>query len=398
MKITIISLNYYPEDTAIGLYSTQMAEFLSKNHNVEIVTAFPYYPQWKIYPSYLKKSYFLKEEKDGIIIHRSRQYVPSNPSFLKRILLMSTFTFGALINIFRLKNKPDLVISIIPFTSSAFIGILCKWLFKSKVWTHVQDFEFDAAVESGLMNKSIFLQSLLFKIEKTVLNNSDIVSTISESMISKLKFKTNSTTYFLPNWIEDDFSSENAAHEYIDKKKFNVLYSGNIGEKQDWNFFLNVVKSTTDKEIVFTIVGDGSKKAEIEKLCESFSNVKFFSPVPFSELPSLLSAADVHILFQKKDVIDTVMPSKILGMLASKKVSIVTGNQNSEINTIFTKNNIGIFSCGNESEISKILASIKNNPKDFDELRINAPNYVHNNFSKSKVLSMFTAFLENLYK
>jgi len=49
MNITIISNNYSPEDSGIGLYSTGMAEFLAKNHSVKVITAIPYYPHWEIY-------------------------------------------------------------------------------------------------------------------------------------------------------------------------------------------------------------------------------------------------------------------------------------------------------------------------------------------------------------
>ena len=52
MNITIISNNYYPEDSGIGLYSAGMAEYLAQNHNVKVITAMPYYPQWEIYAEY----------------------------------------------------------------------------------------------------------------------------------------------------------------------------------------------------------------------------------------------------------------------------------------------------------------------------------------------------------
>jgi len=55
MNITIISNNYSPEDSGIGLYSTGMAEFLAKNHNVKVITAMPYYPHWEIYFPFLLK-------------------------------------------------------------------------------------------------------------------------------------------------------------------------------------------------------------------------------------------------------------------------------------------------------------------------------------------------------
>ena len=54
MNITIISNNYYPEDSGIGLYSAGMAEYLAQNHNVKVITAMPYYPQWEIYTEYKK--------------------------------------------------------------------------------------------------------------------------------------------------------------------------------------------------------------------------------------------------------------------------------------------------------------------------------------------------------
>ena len=37
-KITIIGINFYPEDTSTGLYTTKMAEFLQENgFNVSVM-------------------------------------------------------------------------------------------------------------------------------------------------------------------------------------------------------------------------------------------------------------------------------------------------------------------------------------------------------------------------
>ena len=58
MNITIISNNYYPEDSGIGLYSAGMAEYLAQNHNVKVITAMPYYPQWEL--SIMLRFYVLK--------------------------------------------------------------------------------------------------------------------------------------------------------------------------------------------------------------------------------------------------------------------------------------------------------------------------------------------------
>ena len=92
-NIIIIGINFYPEDSAIGLYTTQKAEYLaSKGYDVTVITGFPYYPQWKIRDDYKSKSYLVKETINGVKVLRSKQYVPIDPTFLKRIIHLIRFT------------------------------------------------------------------------------------------------------------------------------------------------------------------------------------------------------------------------------------------------------------------------------------------------------------------
>jgi colanic acid biosynthesis glycosyl transferase WcaI len=66
-KITVITANYFPEETAIGLYTTQFTEHLHTNgFNVTVLTGFPYYPKWKIPQDYSNKPLLYKEYKNGI--------------------------------------------------------------------------------------------------------------------------------------------------------------------------------------------------------------------------------------------------------------------------------------------------------------------------------------------
>ena len=95
MNITFISLNFAPEDSAIGLYSTQWVKYLESNgHRVTVVTAFPYYPQWEISKDYKSKPWFFQEHSGSTKLLRYKQYVPKNPSFFKRILHIIDFTIG----------------------------------------------------------------------------------------------------------------------------------------------------------------------------------------------------------------------------------------------------------------------------------------------------------------
>ena len=396
-KLTIIGINYYPEDTAIGLYTSQLAEYFNdENIEVSILTGFPYYPSWEINEIYKNKSWFYQENINGIQVFRYKQYVPKTPTFFKRIIHLLDFTFGTFINLFKIKEA-DVVLCIVPFTSTIFLGKILSKLKKAKLWVHIQDFEFDAASDSDLIEKkaktSVFFKTL-FWIEEKLLKTADIRSTISLSMLRKLESKSfDKRSVLLPNWVDvDNINPEQAkTHRYLNSKAFKILYSGNIGEKQDWNFFLEFAKSVRlNLNIGIIIIGDGSKRAWLEKKIIDFNNVVLHSPVAYNELSDLLCSADLHILFQKVDVIDTVMPSKILAMMASQKPSLITGSLNSEVATIIEKSKSGAYFYSKDlSKVTEFVESLEKDKILGKEYGINARKYVSEHFSKVEVLKQF---------
>jgi colanic acid biosynthesis glycosyl transferase WcaI len=395
-NITLIGINFYPEDSSTGLYSTQMAEYLAKTHHVDVITGFPYYPEWQIRKEYRDKPKYLTEEKENIAIYRYKQYVPKNPTFKHRILHLLDFTLGSIRNIFKVKQC-DLVICVVPFTSSIALGLLLAKMRSAKVWVHIQDFEFDAAVESGLAGEQKGMKTSIFKglfwLEKKLLDKADIVSTISYGMLAKLKNKTDTPTYFFPNWVDESFIDPGKAkmHPLMQSKKFKILYSGNIGAKQDWDFFLKVVEYfQNNNEIEFVVVGAGAKKEWLKEKTKHMENIKHHMPVEYETLLDLLCSADLHILFQKNDVIDTVMPSKLLGMMASAIPSVVTGNLQSEVARVFEKSKGGYFFDSNNFD--GVVQAIEKLFKDKElsrEMGKDARSYIIEHFASEKVLHDF---------
>lgn len=399
--ITLISLNFYPEDTAIGLYSTQLAQYLeTQGAQVTVLTAFPYYPQWEIWDGYKSKKSFLEERLGTIRILRYKQYVPKVPTFLKRVLHIIDFTYGTWRNTKKVKEC-DIVISIIPFTSSAWLGNTLSRKRNAKHHIHIQDFEFDAAFQSGLATEGKpkgFIYNQLMSLERSILNKADRVSTISQTMIDKLKTKTDTPTYFLPNWIDASGSDPSTAthHPFIRKDRFTILYSGNVGDKQDWQLFEDIVTLLDYTLFEVVVVGAGAK---MEALRESLRQVPihWHAPVPFEELSSLLSSADVHILFQKTEVKDTVMPSKILGMMASARPSIVTGNNEAEPAKIFAESKGGFYESTVQADgIIEHLEELRSNNELASRMGAAAREFITAKFAKTSILQRFTQDLDTL--
>lgn len=399
-KITLIGVNYYPEDSAIGLYTTQKAEYLlKKGFDVSVITGYPYYPQWSIQKAYKDKKNYHQEIINGIKVYRYKQYVPSDPTFFKRIRHLLSFTIGSFFNLNK-PPKPDIVIAIVPFTADVLLGWILKLRYKSKLWVHIQDFEFDAAVESGLIKgKKAYIFKLLFSFERFLLKRADVVSTISNGMIAKLESKTNKKGFYLTNWLDTDMflNKFKKPHPYLSSTKFKILYSGNIGAKQDWHFFINFIDQIKDLDVEVVVVGEGAEATNLKNKLEKYTFVKHYNLVPFNELFHLLQSADLHVLFQKEDVVDTVMPSKILGMMGSEKPSVITGNNNSEVKEIIEKSKAGFYF--NPSQLDAIVACViklKNNTELSKQIGVNAKKYIIDNYSQKTVLDQFIHKLNQL--
>ncbi len=107
---------------------------------------------------------------------------------------------GGLRNIKKI-SETELVIVIVPFTFSIIPAIWLKHKTRSKLWIHIQDFEFDLAFETGILARKnlftkFFKKSVLF-LESFLLNKATVISSISNNMLAQAeKRTTNIPVYF----------------------------------------------------------------------------------------------------------------------------------------------------------------------------------------------------------
>ena len=220
-------------------------------------------------------------------------------------------------------------------------------------------------------------------------------------MLDKLVKKSKNQSCYFPNWIDHDKISpkNNKTHKYLNSRKFKILYSGNIGDKQDWVNFFKFLNKLDNEKVQIIIVGDGSKKDYVLQKIKGLDNVNYYPPVNYNELSSLLCSTDLHVLFQKQDVIDSVMPSKLLGMMASAKPSLVLGNSSSEVKNIINESKGGYYISNNDlDECVSIVEQLIDNSEKSQSMGANARNYVVKNFSKERVLSTFETKLSEIIK
>jgi colanic acid biosynthesis glycosyl transferase WcaI len=93
VKILLISTNYSPELTGVGKYSGEMISWLAEQgHEVRVVCAPPYYPQWKVGKGYSSWRFQIENSLNKKV-YRCPLWVPAKPSGLKRIIHLASFAF-----------------------------------------------------------------------------------------------------------------------------------------------------------------------------------------------------------------------------------------------------------------------------------------------------------------
>jgi colanic acid biosynthesis glycosyl transferase WcaI len=184
------------------------------------------------------------------------------------------------------------------------------------------------------------LQGLVRGMERWLLRRFDVVSSISGSMVERLRHKgvLPEKAYFFPNWVDIGHvaplttPSPYRAELGIAPEAVVALFSGTLGNKQGLMLIPEAARRLAARpEIVFVVCGDGVMKPALETACAGLANVRLLPLQPAERLPELLGLADIHLLTQSPGAEDLVLPSKLSGMLASGRPVVATCREGTEI-------------------------------------------------------------------
>ncbi|MGB7271776.1 MAG: WcaI family glycosyltransferase [Geitlerinemataceae cyanobacterium] len=326
MRILIYSYNYHPEPIGIAPLMTELAEGLvRRGHEVRVVTGMPNYPQRQIYSDYRGKLYDT-EIRNGVTIQRCYVWIRPQPGFMDRVLLEGSFVVTSIVQ--ALKGwRPDAILLTAPPLPACVPAALIGWLHKCPVVLNLQDILPDAAIATGLIRNK-FLVRVFRSLEQFAYRHATKISVIAEGFESNLRLKgvEPEKITLIRNWVDVNFirpmpKEDNAFREAQGLNgKFVVLYAGNIALTQGLETVVEAARHLRHlPDIEIAIVGEGRALESLQRMKQLWQtdNVRLLPFQPREELPTMLAAADVSLVVQKKNAIDFNMPSKIPTILAS---------------------------------------------------------------------------------
>lgn len=328
LKLLVVGLNYAPDFIGIPKYTTEMCEELARRgHQVTVVTAPPYYPAWEVPPPY--RGGWRSETLNGVKLVRAPLYVPRQPTGKTRLLHHLSFAATSLPSavLCAVRGRPDVVLAVAPSLMSVPGALIAAKLSGAKSWLHIQDFEVDAAFELGML-KGEGARRWAERLERALLLGFDRVSTISASMRQLLLRKgvKEEAALEVRNWVDVDAVTAWPSSNTSYREALNIpadhavaLYSGNMAGKQGLETLAEVAALLEARlaKVTLLLCGQGPLKGVLEAACVERTNVRFMDLQPIEKLPELLATADVHLLPQRAEAADLVLPSKLTGMLAS---------------------------------------------------------------------------------
>ncbi|MGC2432417.1 MAG: WcaI family glycosyltransferase [Desulfobaccales bacterium] len=408
MRLLIHGMNYAPELVGIGKYTGELAAYLaSRGHRVTVLAAAPYYPQWRVREDY-RPQRWRREWLDGVEVLRAPQYVPARVSGLGRLLQECSFDVSCLYwwSTCLLARPWDAMVAVCPpMTSGLVPGLLARRLGIPLV-IHVQDLQLDAARELGILRQPLLLEVLTW-LELRLLRQARKVTTISRSMAARLAAKgvAPSRLKVLPNWADLDKVRPGPRLNALRRElgltsETVVLYAGNLGEKQGLEVILATAALTRSKpSIRYLIAGEGAARERIKLRAQDLGldNVTFLPLQLNSRLPLLLAAADLHLVVQRREAADLVMPSKLTNIMAAGRPFIATAARATELGRVTTESRAGLLVPPEDGRaLAQAVLALAQDPGVRKEMGIRARRYAEAFWDRERILGQWEELLKGL--
>lgn len=301
--------------------------FVSRGHEVEVLTGFPNYPGGRVYPGYRMKPYH-SEMMDGIRVHRVPLFPSHDRSPVKRIATYMSFAVTASL-IGPLKTFRPEVVYVYHSPATLAIPAAVFKLFKgARVVSDILDLWPDTVLTSGMWSPWL-LRAPLEWLSAAAYRTADAIVVPApglKRLLLERGFHPDRISVIY-NWAHDTGEPRPVDRDALRArlgwgKDFVVLFAGTMGVMQALDTLIDAAallqQSVPNARIALIGGGVEAPRLAARAQAEHLTNVSFYDRVPPEEINQYLEAADAMIVHLKRDPLFEVMiPAKTQGYMAA---------------------------------------------------------------------------------
>jgi glycosyltransferase involved in cell wall biosynthesis len=408
LHLTIFNRCYWPDSEATGQLLTELAEFLAPRHSVRVVVGQPNFaaPTVQFLP-------VGTEVRHGVEIHRLRHaHVPKEKRFGRARNLIS---FTLAVRMWLKKNhainrnlqstQPTTwICETDPFLMPLVVGPAARKC-GARVIYYLQDIYPDVAIALGVTKNRFPIRTLRRQLKKQYAR-ADRIIVLDDDMRDRLVDWgiEPEKIAIVPNWMDCSMvrpiKEQNPVRsEWKLDHKFVVMHSGNMGLTQNLHVLIEAMqRPNVPGENHLVLVGNGAKRAELERLARGAGNVSFYDYQPRERLAASLSAADLHVVSMDAAITGCLAPSKLYGILASGTPVLAIVPRDNAVWRLVTQHRLGwCVEPGDAPAIARAIGlAAGTNPSERMAMGTRGRQLAETKFDKQVCCEQFDELLKNV--
>jgi colanic acid biosynthesis glycosyl transferase WcaI len=321
VRVLLLNLYYPPDTSATAKMAKTVVETLAAKHQVTVLCGRPSYDPTE------RRAWHLYQAEASGNIHVIRVGSTDYPrvQMKKRVFNYLSYVLLAVPRSLLLPCDVILAMTDPPFEGivGAFVAML-----KNKPYVYnIRDLYPDMAVGGDIVKHGL-LARIWEKLHRWALHRATKVIVLGDDMRNRILAKGIDPARVvvvrdgaeLPNArIPQTNSDDSVIRAIRGEFKFVLLHAGNLGFYGAWETLVEGARRLVPDGVGLIFVGGGAQRHALESACSSIPNVRFLPFFPASKIPSVLSAADAHVITIKRGLEGVVVPSKMYGILAAGK-------------------------------------------------------------------------------
>jgi colanic acid biosynthesis glycosyl transferase WcaI len=398
VRILLLNLYYPPDTSATAKMAHGVVDALSVSHNVTVLCGRPSYDPterraWRPYQTEIAG-------RVRIIRAGSTDF----PRFDMKKRLLNYLSYVALVIPGALFVPCDAVVAMTDPPFQGIVGAIVAMLKRKPYVYNIRDMYPDMAVGGSLVEPGR-LTRIWEKLHRWALRRATRVIVLGEDMRARIIAKGAEPSRVLIVRDGTEILPRNTALPAPDPEvvrairgsfSFVLVHAGNLGFYGAWNTLVTAARDLASEGVGLVFVGDGAQRSQIEAAAAGSGNIRFLKFFPASKIPSVLAAADAHVITIKRGLEGVVVPSKMYGILAAGKPIVAVAPKETDPASLGIQRG---FAVGADPDLPgevvnavRALASDPNKLKAMGEAaRATAPDY-----DRVKELQKFVEIIDHL--
>lgn len=317
----LLNLYYPPDTSATAKMANTVVDAIAVKHDVTVLCGRPSYEPterraWHMYQT---------EEAGRVRVIRVGSTDYPRAQMKKRVFNYLSYVLLAVPRALALRCDVILAMTDPPFEGivGAFVAML-----KNKPYIYnIRDMYPDMAVGGSIVNPGL-LARVWEKLHRWALRRATRVIVLGEDMRNRILAKGVDPARVVIVRDGAEISAQEGTHPKLDDSvirairgefRFVLLHAGNLGFYGAWDTLVEGARRLVADGVGLVFVGDGAQREKLMSASSGIPNVRFLRFFPASKIPSVLAAADAHIITVKRGLEGVVVPSKMYGILAAGK-------------------------------------------------------------------------------